>query len=84
MKSFFLSGTILFIVLILIIAFQNIASVCGGFWILFISLDQQTSATFIVLFLTAIGFITGIFVTALVGSILNAGKNEEEGGGANW
>jgi len=83
MKSFFLSGTIFCIVIILIVAFQNIATVVPGLWILFIMMDQQTSATFPIFILIALGFITGIFISALVASIVSS-KEKEETGGANW
>jgi len=84
MRTFLISATIFVLVLILIITFQNLASTCAGFWVLFISIDQQSSASTLVLFLTGLGFFLGVLATSLVMSLLNSSKDTEEPGGSNW
>ena len=80
MKGFFLTGSIIFTVLILIIGFENIGGSCMGFMFLFYGLPQGTSPFFIVLGISILGGLTGIFYTGLVMNLINSGKDEEQGG----
>ncbi len=78
MKGFFLTGSIIFTVLILIIAFENIGAACQGFMFLFTTLPQGTSSFFIVAGLAVLGGITGIFYTGLVLQLLRSANKDEE------
>jgi len=80
MKGFFLTGSILFTVLLLIIAFENIGGSCQNFMFLFTSLSSQTSPFFIVVGIGILGGITGIFYTGLILNLLKSGKDEEPAG----
>lgn len=84
MKTFLISATIFFLVIILIVVFQNISSTMNGVYILLMYFDQQTSATLGILIITALGFIEGVLATFLAMSLVKDSKNEEEPGGANW
>ena len=79
MKGFFITGSIIFTVLILIVAFENIAGACQGFLFLFTSFPQSTSPFFIVIGIAALGGITGIFYSGLINQLLK--KDDEEAGG---
>ena len=81
MRAFFLTGSIIFTVLILIIAFQNLGAGLQNFGILFAGID---SAFFLVIGIATLGIITGIFYTGLVTSLLRSGKEEEEAPGGEW
>jgi len=81
MKGFFLTASILFTVLILIIAFENIGGSCQGFMFLFYSLPQGTSPFFIVAGLSLLGGVTGIFYTALAMQLL---KEKQEDNNGDW
>lgn len=81
MKAFFISGSIFFTALILILAFENIGATCNGFLFLFTELDAPF---FTVLGLATIGFITGIFYTGLVTTIVGSSNQEEEPPGNEW
>lgn len=81
MKAFFISGSIFFTALILIIAFENLGASCTGFMFLFTELDTPF---FTVLGLTVIGVMAGIFYTGLITNILRSGKEEEESPGNEW
>jgi len=81
MKAFFLTGSIIFTVIILIMAFGNLGASCNGFMFLFASLDDPF---FMVLLMSFIGVVTGIFYSGLITSILNSGKDEEEAPGNEW
>jgi hypothetical protein len=80
MRGFYLTGSILLTVLILIVAFENIGGACQGFLFLFASLDQGTSPFFIVMGIALLGGITGVFYTGLFMSLLKSGQDEEPGG----
>lgn len=79
MKAFFISGSIIFTVLILILAFENMGAQVNGFQFLFTAFD---SPFFIVLGIAFIGVITGAFYTGLV--LRLAKGDDEEAGGNEW
>lgn len=79
MKGFFAAGSIVFTVLILIIAFENIGGSFQGFLFLFSSLPQSTSPFFIVVGIAILGIVTGIFYTGLITQLLKSGEEEENG-----
>ncbi len=81
MKAFFLTGSIILTVLILIIAFENLGATLTNFMLIFTTLD---SPFFMVLGISIIGILAGIFYTGLVTSLLNSGKEEEEAPGNEW
>ncbi len=84
MRTFLLSGTILVFVIILIIFFQNLANTVTGLWIMLFQFDQKASASLAVFILCGIGFLAGSITTLLITTLVNAGKDEEVPGGANW
>jgi hypothetical protein len=81
MRAFFLTGSIIFTVLILIIAFENLGAGLQNFLFLFAGVD---SAFFMVIGLSMLGIFTGIFYTGLVTALLRGGKEDEESPGAEW
>lgn len=77
MKVFFLSGSILFTVLILIVAFENIALSVNNFLFIFIPMGNP----FLIVMSTAgIGIFAGIFYAGLVTTLLHNREDEEEFG----
>lgn len=80
MKALFLTGSIVFTVLILILAFENMALNINGFLLVFAPLDN---AFFMVLGLCGIGIIAGIFYTGLILQLLK-GNQDEEAPGNEW
>ncbi|MFA5947476.1 MAG: hypothetical protein WC806_00685 [Candidatus Gracilibacteria bacterium] len=76
MKVFYLTGSIIFTVLILILAFENIQSSCTGLYFFFYAVDS--SPTIITLALTILGIITGMFYHALIQNALNTSEDEED------
>lgn len=76
MTIFFLTGSILFTVLMLILAFENMGVSVNGFLLIFFPVD---SPFFMVVALCGIGIFAGVFYTALVTSVLHKrGEDEEE------
>jgi hypothetical protein len=81
MKAFFLTGSIVLSSLILVLAFENIGTSVQGFQILFTAFD---SGFFIVLTLSLLGIITGVFLTGLVLALIKGKPEDEESPGAEW
>ncbi len=77
MKAFYLTGSIIFTVLILIIAFENIAAECSGLQFLFYSIES--SPTIIILGLTVVGIITGALYHAFISKVLSTTEEEDDG-----
>lgn len=81
MKAFFLSGSIFFTVMILIVAFENLGATMTNFLFLFAGV---ASPFLIVMGLCILGIIAGIFYTGLVTALLRSGRDEEEAPGNEW
>jgi hypothetical protein len=81
MKAFFLTGSIFITALILILAFENIGVTIQGFQILFIGVD---SGFLVVLGLSTLGIIAGIFYTGFVLALIKGKSEDEESPGAEW
>jgi len=75
MKVFYISGSILFSVLILIVGFGNIAAVCTQVSFLFSTV--QTSVTMMVFGVAIFGIIAGMFYHALFIRIMSEASDEE-------
>jgi len=81
MKAFFLTGSIVLTVLILIIGFENLGATVQNFMILF---TPVASPFLIVMGLSAVGILTGVFYTGLITSIIRGNKEEDESPGSEW
>ena len=75
MKVFYLTGSIIFTVLILILAFGNIGSQCNQVYLFFYSVDS--SPTMVFLALAVLGIITGAFYHGFFSRLLAASEDEE-------
>ncbi len=76
MKSFFLVGSILFTVIILIVAFQNFGSTFQGFTIFFTAVE--TNGTIIVFAIALPGIFAGGFYFGFLNSLLKSSQEDEE------
>lgn len=76
MKIFFLIGSIIFTVLILIVAFQNFGSSFNGFTVFFSAID--TNGTIIVFGIALLGIFAGGFYFGFLNSLLKSGQEDEE------
>lgn len=77
MKAFFLVGSILFTVIILVIAFQNFNTTLNGFQVFFTPID--TNPTLIVFGIFIIGVCAGGFYFGFLTSLLKSEDEEEIG-----
>lgn len=78
MKAFFLVGSIIFTVIILVIAFQNFNITMDGFQVFFTPIDANPTLVFFGIFI--LGVFAGGFYFGFLTSILK-GEDEEEPGG---
>lgn len=77
MKAIYLTGSIIFTVLILILAFENIQSTCSNIKFLFYPVN--VGPTMIIMGVAVIGMITGALYHSFISSILNSsGVDDEE------
>ncbi|MFA6521682.1 MAG: hypothetical protein WCT53_04840 [Candidatus Gracilibacteria bacterium] len=76
MKIFYLVGSIILTVLILIIAFQNIGSEFRGFTVLFSAIE--TSPTIIIFGIAVLGIFAGGFYFGFLNSLLKSNEEDEE------
>ncbi len=76
MKVFFLVGSIIFSVLILIVAFQNFGSTFNGFTVFFSSI--QANGTLVVFGIALLGIFAGGFYFGFLNSLLKANSEDEE------
>ncbi len=84
MKGFFFAGFIFFAVLILILAFENIGARFQYFLFFFSYLDQSINPFFIVLGVSMLGGIAGIFLTVFVSQFMKSGQEDEEPPGSEF
>ncbi len=75
LRTFFLTGSIVLLIIILIVAFQNIQAQCNFVTFFFFSIESNTSPTIMILIVSFIGIITGAFLMGLIMSFLS--KEEE-------
>ncbi len=76
MKLFFLIGSIVFTVLLLIIAFQNFGTTFTGFTVFFTGID--TNGTIIIFGVSLLGIFGGGFYFGFLSSLLKSSQEDEE------
>lgn len=79
MKAFYLVGSIIFTVIILIVAFQNIGTNFSGFTVFFTPIEAN--GTLIVFGIAILGIFAGGFYFGFLSSLLKGDQEEEEPGG---
>lgn len=76
MKAFFLVGSVIFTVIILIVAFQNFSADFNGFTVFFTELD--TNGTIVVFGISLLGIFAGGFYFGFLSSLLRGNQEDEE------
>lgn len=79
MKTFYLIGSVLFTVIILIVAFQNFGATFSGFTIFFSEVDWN--GTLIVFGIAVLGMCAGGFYYGFLNSLLRSSQEDEEAPG---
>ncbi len=78
MKTFYLTGSIIFTVLVLILAFENITAMCSNMFFFFYEIDQNP--TIVTLALATLGIITGIFYHGFIQNAMATSEDEDDSG----
>ncbi len=76
MKIFYLAGSIVFTVLILVISFGNVGAMCSQ--MNFLTIPIKKSPVLVLLTVSLIGIITGAMYHAFVVRVLGSSDEEEE------
>ncbi len=76
MKAFYLVSSVVFTVLILILAFENIDAQCGELKFFFYPIEHGPTIVF--LGISVIGIITGVLYHALLSRLLATTEEEED------
>lgn len=83
MKFFYLTGAIIFTVIILIVGFENSQAQCSFISIFFNDISPSMSPAFLFFGVAGLGIITGVFYFGFLTSLLKEG-NEEEDDSTDW
>ncbi|MEK7673273.1 MAG: hypothetical protein AAB373_05305 [Patescibacteria group bacterium] len=76
MKMFYLTGSLVFTVLILILAFENIGATCSFLNFFFYEVEQ--SPTLVILGISVIGILTGILYHAAFQKMMGSKEEEDQ------
>lgn len=78
MKLFYLSGSIVLTVIILILGFGNVTASCQSLFFFYTAVDNQIPVTFLVFSVAFIGVVTGFFYASYIRALI-AGARDDEG-----
>jgi uncharacterized integral membrane protein len=78
MRIFYLVGSLIFTVLILILAFENIQSICTYITIFFTELPTDAPPTFLIFGISVLGVFTGFCYHGLIASFFNSDDEEDD------
>jgi hypothetical protein len=76
MKAFYLVGSVIFTVIILIVAFQNFGTSFSGFTVFFTEID--TNGTLIIFGIALLGIFAGGFYYGFLNSLLKSNEEDTE------
>jgi len=78
LRTFFLTGSIVLVVIILIVAFQNIGAQCNFITYFFFGVDASTPPTILIFIISLLGMCTGVMLMGLFLSFTNKEEDEQE------
>ena len=78
LRAFFLAGSIVLAIVLLVVAFQNIQAQCNFVTFFFLSINANTSPTLMIFGVSIIGIITGMFLMGLIMSFLSSNEDDDE------
>lgn len=78
LRTFFLSGSIVLTIIVLIVAFQNIQAQCNFVTFFFFSIGSNTSPTIMVFVTALLGILTGMLYMGLLMSFLSKDEDDED------
>ena len=78
LRNFFLTGSIVIVVIILIVAFQNIGAQCNFITYFFFGVDSSTPPTILIFIISLLGIFAGIMLTGLFLSLTSKEEDDQE------
>jgi uncharacterized integral membrane protein len=78
LRTFFLSGSLVLTIIVLIIAFQNIQAQCNFITFFFFSVGGKTSPTIMIFVVSLLGILTGMLYMGLLMSFLSKEEDDDE------
>ena len=78
LRTFFLSGSIVLTIIILIIAFQNIQAQCNFITFFFFAADSSMSPTLMIFAVSLVGVIAGMLYMGLIMSFISREEDDDE------
>ncbi len=78
MRALYMAGSIISLVIVLILAFENIQASCNYLTFFFWELSSSVAPTFVLFGSAVMGAITGAFLTLLATSILSEPDEDED------
>jgi uncharacterized integral membrane protein len=78
LRTFFLSGSLVLTIIVLIVAFQNIQAQCNFVTFFFFSVDTSTSPTIMIFVVSILGILTGMLYMGLLMSFLSKEEDDSE------
>jgi len=78
LRTFFLSGSIVLTIIILVIAFQNIQAQCTFVTFFFYAADSTTSPTFLVFAVSLVGIMAGMLYMGLIMSFISKDEDDDD------
>lgn len=79
MKLFYLTGSIVLTVIILILGFGNITASCQQLYFFYTAVNNQIPVTFLVFAVAFIGIVAGFFYGAYIRALIASSGNEDDG-----
>ena len=76
MKALYLTASIIFTVLILVLAFENIGAQCSN--MMFFFYNVRSNPTIVTLGIAILGIITGAFYHAFLGKVFGSSEDDED------
>lgn len=77
MKLFYLSGSVVLTVVILVLGFGNITASCQTLFFFYKAVDNQIPVTFLVFAVAFIGIVTGFFYSSYLRALIEGAKEED-------
>lgn len=78
LKNFFLTGSLVLTIIVLIVAFQNIQASCNFVTFFFYAVDLTLSPTIMIFVIALLGIMTGVFYMGYLMSMFSTSEDEDD------
>ncbi len=78
MRYFYLTASIIFTVIILIVGFENVQAQCNYISVFFTEISPQTAPTFLAFGMAALGIVTGACYFGFINAFFSQNEEDED------